>query len=273
MRVAIQGEAGSNSHAAVLEMLGEQEIVACALSAEVFDRLTKGEADAAVLPIENSLHGSVAEHYDLLLSHDVVILAELTLRIRHALIAVPGVRMGQIRRVLSHPVALSQCRRFFAEHPEIEAVPFYDTAGSVKHIVAENLHDAAAIARDNAAEVFGGEVLARDLEDDPQNFTRFFLLAPSASAEGLRPPGELNKMSVAFAIEHKPGSLVTTLQGLADLKVDLTRIESRPVPGRPWEYVFYVDLRFAGDKTPDSVVDWLAGHCRMVKELGRYASA
>ncbi|ADV81999.1 prephenate dehydratase [Terriglobus saanensis] len=273
MRVAIQGEAGSNSHAAVLEMLGEQQVVACALSAEVFDRLAKGEADAAVLPIENSLHGSVAEHYDLLLSHDVVIVAELTLRIRHALIAVPGVRMDEVRRVLSHPVALSQCRRFFAEHPEIEAVPFYDTAGSVKYIVAENLQDAAAIARPNAAEVFGGEVLARDLEDDPQNFTRFFLLVPSAAAERLRPAGEVNKMSVAFAIEHRPGSLVTALQGLADLKVDLTRIESRPVPGQPWEYVFYVDLRFEGDETPDRVVKWLNGHCRMVKELGRYASA
>ncbi len=273
MRVAIQGEAGSNSHAAVLEMLGEQEIVACALSAEVFDRLAKGEADAAVLPIENSLHGSVAEHYDLLLSHDVVIVAEFTLRIRHALIAAPGVRMEQVRRVLSHPVALSQCRRFFSDHPGIEAVPFYDTAGSVKHIIVENLHDAAAIARENAAEVFGGEVLARDLEDDPQNFTRFFLLVPSASADRLRPVAKLNKMSIAFTIEHKPGSLVTTLQGLAELKVDLTRIESRPVPGRPWEYVFYVDLRFENDGTPDRAIEWLKKQCRMVKELGRYASA
>jgi prephenate dehydratase len=273
MRVAIQGEAGSNSHAAVLEMLGTQEVVACALSAEVFDRLAKGDADAAVLPIENSLHGSVAEHYDLLLSHDVVIVAELTLRIRHALIAAPGVRIDDVRRVLSHPVALSQCRRFFAEHPEIEAVPFYDTAGSVKYIVAENLRDSAAIARESAAEVFGGEVLARDLEDDPQNFTRFFLLVPSDSAERLRPKGKMNKMSVAFAIEHKPGSLVTTLQGLAELGVDLTRIESRPVPGQPWEYVFYLDLRFEGDATPDRVVAWLREHCRMVKELGRYESA
>jgi prephenate dehydratase len=275
MRVAIQGEAGSNSHAAALAMLGEQEIVACALSAEVFERVESGEADVAVLPIENSLHGSVAEHYDLLLARNITIVGEHELRVRHALIAPPGTKLESIRKVLSHPVALSQCRRFFAEHPEMEAVPFYDTAGSVKHIMEQKVPHAAAIARDHAATVYGGEVLLRDLEDDSQNFTRFFLLVKPEKADSVRPPQPVDKMSVAFTIDHKPGSLVATLQRLAGLGVDLTRIESRPVPGRPWEYVFYIDLRFDSthQETPDAVLTELNAVCRMTKELGRYPAA
>ncbi len=136
MRVAIQGEPGSNSHLATEALLGKQDLVACALSAEVFERLDDARAtDAAVLPIENSLHGAVADHYDLLLRHDVTIAGEIALRIRHALIAAPGVTLADVRRVLSHPVALSQCRRFFAEHPEMQAVPFHDTAGAARHVM------------------------------------------------------------------------------------------------------------------------------------------
>ena len=136
MKIAIQGEMGSNSHMATLQMLGDVEIVACNVSAEVMAKVVSGEVDGAVLPIENSLHGSVAEHYDLLLELPVRIERESQMHIRHNLIAMPGVKLGEIRRVMSHPVALSQCRRFFASHPEFEAVPFYDTAGSVKHLMS-----------------------------------------------------------------------------------------------------------------------------------------
>src|ERR1700735_1075627 len=137
-RVAIQGERGTNSHMAALEMLGNVAIVPCTLSAQVLDAVMSGAVDAAVLPIENSLHGSVAEHYDLLLETPVRIDAEIQMRIRHNVIAAPGVKLAKIKTVLSHPVALSQCRRWLTSHPLQRATPFYDTAGSVKHIMEEH---------------------------------------------------------------------------------------------------------------------------------------
>jgi prephenate dehydratase len=286
-RVAIQGESGSNSHMAALEMLGPVDLVCCSLSADVFDRLLDGSVDAAVLPIENSLHGSVAEHYDLLLQHPVRITAESLLRIRFHLMAMPGVVLGDLRRVLSHPVALAQCRRFLAQHRELEAVPFYDTAGSVKHLMEAQLRDVAGIAPELAARQYGAQILLRDLEDHAENFTRFHLLRLATgerseeSVERTEPAEETsraeaplcNKMSVAFAIDHRPGTLVAALQLLAGAGIDLTKIESRPVPGRPWEYVFYVDLRFDSVARADAALAALRSHCRMVKELGRYRAA
>jgi prephenate dehydratase len=271
-RIAIQGERGSNSHMAALEMLGAIEVVPCSLSAEVIDAVLEQRVDAAVLPIENSLHGSVAEHYDLLLEHPIRIDGESLLRIRHNLIAAPGVKLEDIRSVLSHPVALSQCRRFLAGFTQARSVPFYDTAGSVKHVMEEGLRDTAGVAPELAAMEYGAEVLVAGIEDHAQNYTRFHLLRRSADA---RPEGlaAANKLSLAFAVEHRPGTLVAALERLRDTGVDLTKIESRPVPGRPWEYVFYVDLRFADEAMADSAVRSLAPHCSLVKELGRYAAA
>jgi prephenate dehydratase len=275
-KVAIQGESGSNSHMAALEMLGAVDLVPCSLSADVFDRLLDGTVDAAVLPIENSLHGSVAEHYDLLLQHPVRITGEGLLRIRFHLIAMPGVALADLRRVLSHPVALAQCRRFLAQHRELEAVPFYDTAGSVKHLMKAQLRDTAGIAPELAASQYGAQILARDLEDHAENFTRFHLLrrvADSAEPQAFLASDARNKMSVAFSIDHRPGTLVAALQLLADAGVDLTKIESRPVPGQPWEYVFYAEFRFDSAARADAALSALRAHCRMVKELGRYRAA
>src|ERR1700758_175308 len=162
LKIAIQGELGSNSHMATVAMLGNEnqlEIIPCGLSGEVFAKVVDGAVDGAVLPIENSLHGSVAEHYDLLLEEPVRIVRETLLRVRHNLIAMPAVKLSDVRRVISHPVALSQCRRFLAAHPEFEAAPFYDTAGSVKHLMASRLRDVAGIAPQLAATQYGGEVL------------------------------------------------------------------------------------------------------------------
>jgi prephenate dehydratase len=278
-RIAIQGERGSNSHMAALEMLGAIEVVPCSVSAEVIDAVLEQRVDAAVLPIENSLHGSVAEHYDLLLEHPIRIDGESLLRIRHNLIAAPGVKLEDIRSVLSHPVALSQCRRFLAGFTQAKSVPFYDTAGSVKHVMEEGLRDTAGVAPELAAMEYGAEVLVAGIEDHAQNYTRFHLLRRSVDAryEGMAAADKLgsvaNKLSLAFAVEHRPGTLVTALERLRDTGVDLTKIESRPVPGRPWEYVFYVDLRFADEAMADSAVRSLAPHCSLVKELGRYAAA
>ena len=271
-RIAIQGERGSNSHMAAVEMLGEVEVVPCSVSAEVVEAVLAQRVDAAVLPIENSLHGSVAEHYDLLLANPVRIDGESLLRIRHNLIAAPGVKLEEIRNVLSHPVALSQCRKFLGEFKQAKTVPFYDTAGSVKHLMEAGLRDTAGVAPALAAKEYGAEVLVEGIEDHAQNYTRFHLLRRDVDArvDGF---GVANKLTLAFAVEHRPGTLVAALEQLRDAGVDLTKIESRPVPGRPWEYVFYVELRYADEGMADRAVGALGACCGMVKELGRYAAA
>ncbi|SEF93321.1 prephenate dehydratase [Bryocella elongata] len=270
--VAIQGEPGSNSHMMALEMLGDVEVVPCSISAEVIAALVDGRVDGAVLPIENSLHGSVHEHYDLMLANPVRIDSEGQLRIRHNLMVVPGVKLDEIRTVYSHPVALAQCRKYLATMTHARAVPFYDTAGSVKHVMAEGLRDVAGVAPALAAEIYGAEILVPGIEDHEDNYTRFHLLRRASDPK----PGSLpapNKLSVAFAVEHQPGTLVAALQGLAAAGVNLMKIESRPVPGRPWEYIFYVDFRFDDESTADAALAALKPVCSMVKELGRYAAA
>ncbi len=272
-RIAIQGQRGSNSHIAAAQMLGPAaEIVPLNLSAEVIAAVSTGAVDAAVLPIENSLHGAVSEHYDLLLESPLRIHGEGLLRIEHHLIAAPGVRLEDVRTVLSHPVALSQCRRFLAGFKQATAQPFFDTAGSVRHVVEANLKDAAGLAPRLAAEIYGGNVLLENVEDHAENFTRFhLLLASGAPAPAL--DAVPNKLSVAFAVEHRPGTLVRALEALAAAGANLTKIESRPVAGRPWEYVFFIDLRYEGEAMANAVVSALEVHCSMIRELGRYAAA
>ena len=270
MKIAIQGEPGAFSHEAALKLVPGAEIVPCALSAEVFAALDAGTADAAVIPIENSLAGSVLEHFDLLLKHDVQVVRETLVRIRHNLIALPGASLEQIERVFSHPVALAQCRRFFAEHPGMKAIGFYDTAGSVKQLRELGATSAAAIASEAAARCYGAQILERGIEDDPQNYTRFFLVHRTAGAQG---DPAANKMSLAFTLENRPGSLVAALSALSAIGANLTKIESRPVPGKPWEYIFYVDCQIAVRTEGDRVLQAIEPHCGMVKELGRYCEA
>lgn len=270
MNIAIQGEPGSFSHEAALKASPQATILPCALSAEVFAHVAEGRAAAAVIPIENSLAGSVVEHYDLLLAHDVAVESELLLRIRHNLIAVPGTALDQIRRVYSHPIALAQCRLFFAKHPQIEAVPFYDTAGSVKQLMELRDRSMGAIASSQAAIHYGGEILASGIEDDAENYTRFFLIR---RREQVKPHPNPDKVSLAFTVENRPGTLVAALEGFASLGTNLTKLESRPVRGKPWQYVFYADYQLASPESADAALALLGPHCSMVKELGRYRAA
>jgi prephenate dehydratase len=270
MRIAIQGEPGSFSHEAALKLAPGAEIVPCALSAEVFSALVKGSVDAAAIPIENSLAGSVAEHFDLLLAHDVQVVEETLLRIRHNLIVISGVTLGDIERVFSHPVALAQCRRFLAAHPGMKPTPFYDTAGGVKQLVETRDRHAAAIASEAAAQYYGAEILEAGIEDNPENYTRFFLVRRSADAKA---DPESNKMSLAFTLENRPGSLVAALSALSALGTNLTKIESRPVHGKPWEYIFYVDCQIRSMEEGVRAAAALGPHCGMVKELGCYRGA
>jgi prephenate dehydratase len=276
-RLAIQGELGSNSHMAALNVLSRAhgisatvELLPCGVSAEVFERIQDGTATMAVLPIENSLHGSVFEHYDLLLENGVVIVGETMLRIRHNVIAAPGVKLADIKRIMSHPVALSQCRRWLRDHPRIEAAPSYDTAGSVKRLMAEGWRDVAGIAPELAAREYGAEIILPDIEDHHENYTRFYVLVRGPVST---PPAGANKMSAAFTLEHRPGSLIEALEVFHRASLNLTKIESRPVPGKPWEYVFFVDLRFEDERRLDKAMAELGLRCQMVKELGRYCAA
>ena len=269
MRLAIQGEQGSFSHEAALTYESRASIRACTVSEEAFAMLQAGEVDAAVLPIENSLAGSIVEHYDLLWRHEAMVVHELQIRIQHCLIGVPESELDGIHRVYSHPVALAQCRKFLAEHPRMEPVPFYDTAGSVKQLVELRDRHAGAIAGRHAARTYGGVILASGIEDDPENFTRFFVLRRAVDAES----SVGNKLTIGFTVAHEPGTLVRALEVIADAKANLTKIQSRPVHGQPWHYVFYVDCLVTGSEMTQAVVEGLKGHCSSVRLLGRYQAA
>jgi prephenate dehydratase len=268
-KIAIQGELGSFSHQAAETMLPRAKVVPCARSLEVFDRVQRGSVDGAVIPIENSLAGSVAEHFDLLLSRDVHIEDEFLLRIVHNLIAMPATRLQDVRRVFSHPVALDQCRDLFARNPRLEREPFYDTAGSVKHVMAEGLRDAAGIASRRAAGVYGGKILKAGIEDDKKNFTRFFLIRRGKP----RIMPKANKTSLAFSTRNVPGGLFKALSVFALRDISLSKIESRPMRGRPWEYVFFVDLLRGNDEDSRNALRHLAEVAELVKVLGIYPEA
>jgi prephenate dehydratase len=279
MKVAIQGELGSFSHEAAERMLQRCAVVPCARSAEVFDRLDQGSVGAAVIPIENTLAGTVAEHADLMLARDVFIQAEYLLRIIHNVIAVPGVKVGALRRVLSHPVALDQCREFFRRHPKIEAVPFYDTAGSVKHVIEKQLKDAAGIAGRQAASQYSGTIVQSSVEDDKRNFTRFFLIRKTGRGAGKKEgsagyhrliPQGANKTSIVFQVKNVPGALFKSLSVFALRDISLSKIESRPMRGRPWEYVFYVDFLRGDDEPARNALRHLGEVAEFVKVLGIY---
>ena len=268
MKVAIQGEAGAFSHEAARRMVPGCTIVPCARSMEVFDRLEDGSVNIAVIPIENSLAGSVTEHFDLLLARDVFIQKEFRLRIVHNLIVASGVKLRDVRKAYSHPVALDQCRDFFRKNRTIEAIPFYDTAGSVKHVTEEKIPDAAGIAGKQAAAVYKGKILASGIEDDKKNFTRFFLIRRTRRVL----PGA-NKTSIAFRLKNVPGALYKALSVFALRDISLSKIESRPMRGRPWEYVFYADFLRGDDDVARKALNHLGEVADLVKVLGIYPAA
>lgn len=269
LRVAFQGEPGAFSHEAIIQLLGSQaEVVPCQWFDKVFASLRCGDCDAAVIPIENTLHGSVHENYDHLLHYDHQIVAETNVRIVHNLIAAPGVRLKSVRRVFSHPVALNQCLAFLAANPQFERESFYDTAGSVKMIMAEGLTDAAAIASSVSAGIYGAHILRRSIEDDRQNYTRFFLLRrtgdPLLKLDDSRKKGW--KTCLVFTTRNQPGSLFRALSAFALRDISLAKIESRPLRGKPWEYLFYVDL--LGNVEEEKVKRAL-GHLQELTDLQR----
>jgi prephenate dehydratase len=255
-KVAFQGERGAFSEEAARKLLGPGiELVPCERFEDVFRSLKGGRATGAVIPIENTLHGSVYENYDHLQNFELPIVAETSVRIVHNLIAGKGTNFASVRRVFSHQVALNQCLQFFVQNPQIERVPFYDTAGSVKMIVEKNLEDAGAIASTGAAEISGARILRKSIEDDRQNFTRFFLLRrlewlrKQNPGKALSPDGQW-KTSLVFSTRNLPGALFRALAVFALRDLSLTKIESRPMRGKPWEYLFYLDFLGRADSPP-----------------------
>ncbi len=236
--VAYLGEPGAFSQAAAKKVFGSWMIgVPCLCAEAVFEEVTGGKAAFAVIPIENTLAGSIYQNYDLLARHSLAVVAETSLRIAHNLIAHKGADLRDIRQVYSHPAALEQCSRFLRRHRTLEKVPFYNTAGSVKHIRDHGLKHAAAIASADAARIYRMAILKGGIEDEPENYTRFLVLA----RRGVLPMGG-QKTSVVFGLENQPGALFKALSVFALRNIDLAKIESRPNRGKPWEYLFYMDL-------------------------------
>ena len=244
--VAFQGERGAFSEEAARKLAGPGiAVLPCTRFEDIFRAVREGRAAGAAVPIENTLAGSVHENYDHLVDFELVVTGETSVRIVHNLIAPPGVPFSRVRRVFSHPVALNQCLDFFARNPQLEKIPFYDTAGSVKMIMDDGLQDAAAIASSVAAEIYGGRILRRSIESDRQNFTRFFLLRTPEFAR--RHPIRADryaawKTSVVFSTRNVPGALFRALSAFALRDLNLTKIESRPLRGKPWEYLFYLEF-------------------------------
>lgn len=277
IRVAIQGERGAFSDSAARKFLGEGvEVLACRTFDDVFTAVRDGHADGAVVPIENSLAGSILRTYDLLGAQGVEIVGETFLPIRLTLIGRPGAAMPSIRRVLSHPVALAQCQRFLARMAGVEAVSAYDTAGSVKLVMEGNDVTDAAIAGAEAAAIYGGVILERGLEDDPANYTRFVLITTSVHAVALRArvgSGAM-KSTVLFRTPDRPGALFRALAAFALRDINLSKLESRPIAGRPWEYAFYADIAGGADE-PNiaNALNHLREMCDEVSVLGSYRAA
>ena len=274
-RIAFQGERGAFSEEAARKLLGREiTLLPCARFEDVFRRLKEGRATGAVVPIENTLAGSVHENYDHLQRFDLPIVAETSVRIVHNLIVQKDVKFSAIRRVYSHPVALNQCLDFFSENPHIERIPFYDTAGSVKMITEEGFTDAGAIASRVAAELYDARILKKSIEDDRQNFTRFFLLRRPKDSRRLprnAAAGAPWKTSLVFTTRNVPGALFRALAAFALRDVSLAKIESRPLRGRPWEYLFYLDFLGRID-SPEvrNALDHLAELADYLRILGCY---
>lgn len=255
---------------AAVQLLGEEiRLVPRPTFESLFAAIPEGASEYALAPIENSLAGSIHASYDLLLESSLAIVGEVVIPIRHCLIGCAGASFEAVRTVASHPVALAQCGRFFAAHPQLRPVVAEDTAGSVAQIIKRGDESSAAIAGSRAAQIYGGQILLEHLEDHPENYTRFVLLAPAAQESE-----EADKLSLILKLSHKPGALHLALEPFARRQVDLLKIESRPIKGRPWEYHFYLDLQ-ASTKDPGvrQALAELSERAAEVRLLGCYLSA
>ena len=264
--VAFQGEAGAYSEEAAIKFFGASvNAIPFETLDGVFDAMQKGEVPTGIIPVENSLEGTVARSWDLMLNSSLKVSGEKELRVSHCLIAFPEASLASIKKVYSHPQALGQSQAFL-RHLNAELVPTYDTAGSVKMIKEKNIRDGAAVASARAAEIYGMKTLARGIEDNPNNYTRFFVLSNEDS-----PCTGKDKTSIVFSVKHKPGGLFAVLKAFATDNINLTKIESRPTRQKAWEYNFYVDFEgHRDDEAVKQMLDKIEKHTLFLKVLGSY---
>jgi prephenate dehydratase len=268
VRIAFQGEPGAYSEAAAIRFSDHADLLPCESFDDVFTAVATGKATHGILPVENSIGGSIHRNYDLLLEHDLPIVGEVVLDITHNLLVLPGTRLENIKRIYSHPQALAQCERFLRSLPGVAVEATYDTAGSAKLVKEKGLKDAAAIASERAAQVFGLEILKPEIQDFSDNITRFLLVSRTADSDL-----QADKTTVVFSLPNEPGSLFKALSVFALREIDLTKIESRPIRGRPWEYLFYVDLPVGRhDLRCARALVHLAEFARSMRTLGSYPS-
>lgn len=267
--VAFQGEHGAYSEQAVRQHFGaEVQTLPCRSFTEIFNALQDGRATYGMLPVENSLAGTVVPAYDLLVDHDLHVQAEVVLRVRHCLMAPPGTKLEDVRRVISHYQALGQCEQTL-KRMGLEAVDYYDTAGAARDLAADPQPATAAIASELAAQTYGLEILARHLEDQDFNYTRFFVLGSS-----LPPRQDPSKTSIILTTRHEPGALYNVMGELAQRGLNLTKIESRPRRNRPWHYLFYVDFEgHADDPVVQQALLGILNRASFLKVLGSYPAA
>jgi len=271
--VAFQGEPGAFSEAAAIQLLGDSiTTIPRPTFDSAFAAIADGAADVLLAPVENTLAGSVVRVYDLLLESDLTMVAETILHIEHQLIGCPGATLAGLRSVSSHPVALAQCEKFFLAHSNLKRVPTEDTAGSVREVISRGDKSFAGIAARRAASIYGGIILAENIHDNPENFTRFVLLVPSAQAAQLASP-QANKMSLALRLTHKPGALLAALEPFSRHRVNLQKIESRPIHGRPFEYQFYLDVETGSSAALNAALAEVRSSTTFLRVLGLYPSA
>ena len=265
MKVAFQGEPGAYSEQAVFNYFGNVETLPCESFDVVFEAVNSKNCDTGLIPIENSLAGSIHQNYDLLLRNQLQIVGEYLLRVRHCLIAIPGVKKEDVKKAISHPQALGQCAAYLRSHG-IKAEQVYDTAGSVKMLKESGARDTAAIASRRAAELYGMQILEEGIEDNAENYTRFLAIQHEAII-----PQDEAKTSIVFTLKNQPGALFKAMSVFALRDIDLTKIESRPLQGKPWEYLFYID--FIGATHEDTIrraLDHLAEYVVTLRVLGSY---
>ncbi len=265
LRAGFQGEKGSFSEEAALKFFGQVDPVPFQYFSMVFGAVAKGDIDHGVVPVENSQAGSINDTYDLLLQHDLNIIGEIHLRIKHCLLALPGETIENIHTIYSHPQALAQCEKFLSSL-EAGIIPTYDTAGSAKMIKEKNLKNAGAIASKQVSEIYGMELLAEGIETNPMNFTRFFVISREKASYA-----ESSKTSLIFRTRNIPGALYKSLGAFANRGINLSKLESRPAKDTPWEYIFYVDFEgHAESKVCKEAIEELKDLCSFVKLLGSY---
>ena len=268
MKIAYQGEPGAYSEAAALRFSAHAQVMPCESFDDVFAAVNSDRTSHGILPIENSIGGSIHRNYDLLVEHELPVVSEVLLQVSHNLLAFPGTKMEDIRKVYSHPQGLAQCESFLSSLKGVEIVATYDTAGSAKMIRDKQLKDAAAIASARAAEVFGLESLAAGIQDFKENITRFIVVSKTPAD-----PQSADKMMIVFTLPNTPGALFKALSVFALRDIDLTKLESRPVRGRAFEYLFYADIAMPDqDLACARALVHLAEFATSLRTLGSYTS-